>query len=94
MREAGRFAPDAIVLDHHLPDMDGFDCLRGLRRQRPSAWPGVLLFTADWEIADQAASIRALGAMFISKLSDLEEVERLIASLLGMRSTLGPLPVG
>jgi hypothetical protein len=36
----------------------------------------VLLFTADWDVADEADRIASLHVMFASKLCDLEEVAR------------------
>lgn len=89
LREAERRGLDAIVLDHHLPDMTGLEFLHHLRERKREGSPAVLLFTADWDVADQAEDITGLGAMFASKLCDLDEVERLVASLLVARSAFG-----
>jgi DNA-binding response OmpR family regulator len=86
--EVRRGRPDVVVLDHHLPDMDGFEWLRQFRRQRPDDRTGVLLFTADWEVEDRSQEFTALGAMLASKLCDVEEVLRLVDSLTTMRATL------
>src|SRR5262249_52807247 len=88
--EALRSSFDAIVLDYHLPDMSGADCVRRLRADGRPTTPGVLLFTADWEIEDEARTLAPLGGMFASKLGDLGEVDRLVGSLVAIRSTLDP----
>jgi AraC-like DNA-binding protein len=77
--------PSVIVLDFHLPDMDGLDCLRKLRRCRPGPRPPVALYTADWDVEECAEQAHALGAMILSKLSDMDEVKRVVASLCAMQ---------
>jgi AraC-like DNA-binding protein/CheY-like chemotaxis protein len=78
-------AVHAIVVDYHLPDTDGIEWLRKVRRLRPSLGASALIFTADWELADRIEEMRALGAFFVSKLCDLNELERLVASLCWMQ---------
>ena len=70
-----------MVLDVHLPDINGFTCLRELRRRCPGDRPAVLLFSADLDVEEQSDDARTLGAAVVSKLCDLEELERVIASL-------------
>lgn len=79
LRQAARLEPQAILLDYHLPDIDGLTCLRALRRQNVSTRPTVVLFTADWELELESREVQALGAKLASKLCDLEEVQRLLA---------------
>jgi len=81
--EARQAAPRVVVLDYNLPDMDGLDWLRSFRSQTVGVNPSVLLFTADWEVVERSEEIRSLGATFVSKLCDIEELERLIASPCG-----------
>lgn len=52
-------APDAVVLDLDMPDMDGIEALQRIRAR----WPGlpVLIFTAA-DDPDLAAELKALGA--------------------------------
>lgn len=75
---------DVVVLDFHLIDMDGLDCLRALRRRQHGLRPAVVLFTADWEVEDHAGEAHVLGATIVSKLCDFAEFERLLASLCAM----------
>jgi AraC-like DNA-binding protein/CheY-like chemotaxis protein len=80
LREAQRAKPVAVLLDYHLPDIDGLECLRRLRRQSVRA--AVIVFTADWEIESHADEFRRLGATFLSKLCDLDEIQSTIAGQL------------
>lgn len=73
--------PDVIVLDFHLPDMDGFEYLRALRRRRASLLPPVVVLTADWELEDEAALARSLGATIVPKTTQLIDIKTTLASL-------------
>lgn len=75
---AARFGPQSILLDYHLPDIDGLACLRLLRQNKQRA--KVVLFTADWETNVDGMELRALNATLASKLCGLEDVERLVAA--------------
>jgi CheY-like chemotaxis protein len=37
-----------MIVDYHLPDMDGLALLRAFRRREHLAETPVLVFTADW----------------------------------------------
>lgn len=80
---------DAVVLDYHLPDMSGMDWLRTLRQRQPAPNPPVVIFTADWGVEDDRSVAGALGAIVMSKLVDLTEVERVLASLCAMKGSSG-----
>jgi AraC-like DNA-binding protein/CheY-like chemotaxis protein len=84
LRELVGRAVRAILVDYHLPDMDGVEWLRALRRQQPTISTHALIFTADWELADRTDEIRELGAVYVSKLCDLDELTRLVTSLCEM----------
>lgn len=89
LRQAQITKADCVVVDHHLPDMTGLQCLRRLRDTIDNAQSAVLLFTADWDVEEEAETIAGLGAMFASKLCDLDELQRLIRALLAMRASFG-----
>jgi two-component system, chemotaxis family, chemotaxis protein CheY len=78
--EAERLEPDVVLLDYHLPDMDGLEWLRQLRRRPSTRPPAVVIFTADWEVEHAAAEIHTLGGTIASKLCDLDEIVMLIAA--------------
>ena len=54
-----RFRPDLVLLDLHMPGMDGFEVLAGLRDRGLAVPLPVLMLTAD---ADSAVHLRVLEA--------------------------------
>jgi AraC-like DNA-binding protein/CheY-like chemotaxis protein len=77
---ASRMAPRTVVLDYHLPDMDGLTWLRALRQRERESRARVLLFTADWDVVEHAEEIEVLGATYVSKLCDIDELVQLIGA--------------
>jgi AraC-like DNA-binding protein/CheY-like chemotaxis protein len=80
LHEAARVSPSAILLDYHLPDIDGLTCLRALRQDAAVTDASVVLFTADWDLPVTDRELKELGAKLASKLCDLEEVRDLLAN--------------
>ncbi|WP_406102456.1 response regulator transcription factor [Streptomyces sp. NBC_01003] len=79
--EAARdFRPDAVVLDWMLPDLDGLQVLRGLRRDEPRVC--VLFLTARDAVEDRIAGITAGGDDYVTKPYSLEEVLARLRGLL------------
>jgi two-component system, NarL family, response regulator LiaR len=52
-------SPDLVLVDVHIPDLDGFGCLDRLRRQHPDV--KVILFASAWNI-DELQRARGCGA--------------------------------
>jgi CheY-like chemotaxis protein/AraC-like DNA-binding protein len=73
-------APDVILLDDCLPDTDGLTFLRTLRRLKRTE-PGVVLFTADWDIAGRQDELRSLGATVFLKPCELDDIARALEDL-------------
>jgi AraC-like DNA-binding protein/CheY-like chemotaxis protein len=86
-----RAMPDVALLDFHLGDMDGLECLREIRRRRADLRPPAVIFSGDWEIDEHAREIRTLGGCILSKLCDLEQLERTIESMRLLGETLRPM---
>ncbi|MBV2353370.1 response regulator transcription factor [Streptomyces sp. J2-1] len=79
--EAARaFRPDAVVLDWMLPDLDGLQVLRSLRREAPRVC--VLFLTARDAVEDRIAGITAGGDDYVTKPYSLEEVLARLRGLL------------
>ena len=76
---ARTFAPDVIVLDIMLPDLDGLQVLRRLR-EAGSEVP-ILFLTAKDAVADRVAGLTAGGDDYVTKPFSLDEV---IARLRGL----------
>ncbi|GAQ60440.1 response regulator transcription factor [Streptomyces scabiei] len=74
------FRPDAVVLDWMLPDLDGLQVLRALRREMPEVC--VLFLTARDAVEDRIAGITAGGDDYVTKPYSLEEVLARLRGLL------------
>ncbi len=76
-----RESPDLVLLDIHLPEVDGFEIYRHLRQfQKAAAIPAIFLT----EITQREARLKGLelGAVdFISKPFDLQELALRIANI-------------
>jgi two-component system OmpR family response regulator len=66
------FSPDAVVLDMMLPDLDGLEVLRRLRRDGTDV--PVLFLTAKDSVEDRVAGLTAGGDDYVTKPFSLEEV--------------------
>ncbi|MFH7598958.1 response regulator transcription factor [Streptomyces racemochromogenes] len=80
------FRPDAVVLDRMLPDTDGLQVLRALRRDAPRV--GVLFLTARDAVEDRIAGITAGGDDYVTKPYSLEEVLARLRGLLRRTGTV------
>lgn len=59
LKEARKQKPDLILLDIHLPDMDGYEVLRRLRGEAETADTSVVAITAEREADDIERGLRA-----------------------------------
>ncbi len=69
-----RFQPDIILLDVRLPDTDGFEVCRRLKRDEELRNIPVLFMTGVSELDGKLEGFRAGGADYITKPFQLEEV--------------------
>jgi AraC-like DNA-binding protein/CheY-like chemotaxis protein len=81
LRSAKDASPDVILVDYRLGDMDGLEFLRLLHPRIGDPVPALALFTADWDLFEQADDVNTLGATIVSKLCDLHQLQRVIVSL-------------
>jgi CheY-like chemotaxis protein len=79
--------PSVVILDLHLPDGTGLECLRRLR-----AWPRhrnlpVAILTGDYFLDDHVAGeLKALGARVFFKPVWEDDLLRIVGQLLGPTS--------
>lgn len=81
LRATIRARPDVLLLDLHLPGIDGLECLRRVRQHPNLRQPAVALMTADWEVYEHAAELEAMNATIVPKPCFLEDVGTLVTSL-------------
>ncbi len=75
--------PDLVILDVNLPDLDGIECCRRLRRLDPHV---PVLFLTAATAARRAEAMAAGGNGFLQKPFEIEELLETIARLLAERS--------
>ncbi|HEX8912886.1 MAG TPA: response regulator [Humisphaera sp.] len=72
-------APHCVILDYHMPEMDGMAVLRAIRAERRYDQVHVVLFTADDRPELRAAAAAAGADAFVRKGSlDFAELERVV----------------
>ncbi|MFF7557224.1 response regulator transcription factor [Streptomyces olivaceus] len=77
--------PDLVVLDVMLPDFDGFEVARRLRRDRPASLAGpppVLFLTARDAAEDRISGLSVGGDDYVTKPFNLEELILRIRAIL------------
>ncbi len=79
------FAPDAMVLDVMMPDLDGLQVLRRLRAAGSDV--PVLFLTAKDAVGDRIAGLTAGGDDYVTKPFSLEEVVARLRALLRRAGT-------
>jgi two-component system OmpR family response regulator len=85
---AARFAPDLIVLDWMLPDVEGIEVGRRLRERGDQA--AILFLTAKDAVENKVEALRAGGDDYVTKPFSLAEVVARVHAIL--RRTGGELP--
>lgn len=81
--EARRIQPDLIILDIHMPGLDGFGVIETLRREDAFAATPIIALTASAMMGDRERAMSAGFTGYITKPISLgalrAEVERLLA---------------
>jgi CheY-like chemotaxis protein len=82
LAEASIHTPDAILLDLHLPLVDGLECLRRLRAAPLNLAMPVAILTGDYFIEDAVADeLQALGARIHFKPVWEDDLHRIVGQL-------------
>ena len=86
LAEIQRTVPSAVLLDLHLPMMDGLQFLRQLRADAPAARMPIALVTGDYFLEEEMAQeVRALGARVHFKPLWDDDLLKLVADLLNTK---------
>lgn len=91
-RRAGQLQPDVILLDNHLPGVNGVDALVGLLEVAPEA--RVLMLTVSEDGADLAAALRGGARGYLLKTVDHEALATAIERTMRGESTVSPEMTG
>jgi CheY-like chemotaxis protein len=86
LERAARHAPDLILLDVMMPDMDGHEVLRRLRAASPAGHPAVIFISGLDRPQDQANGLNMGAADYISKPFNAAVVKARVALHLQMAS--------
>jgi two-component system, NtrC family, sensor kinase len=86
--DAARFAPpDLILLDIHMPEMDGFEVCRRLKQEETLKEIPVLFISALTETKDKVHAFDSGGVDYITKPFQVEEVLARVRTHLELRRT-------
>ncbi|OGO37159.1 MAG: hypothetical protein A2W35_00040 [Chloroflexi bacterium RBG_16_57_11] len=77
--------PDLIVLDVMMPNMDGFEVARSLRRHPETALIPILMFTAKTQTEDKVAGYEAGVDIYLTKPAHPVELQANIRTLLAQK---------
>jgi len=90
LHKASGFKPDLIVLDVVMPDLDGYEVARRLRKDPGSALIPIIMLTTKGGIADKVTAFQAGADDYLTKPFDPVELEvRVKAHLARTRAALG-----
>lgn len=91
-RRAQSLQPDVILLDNHLPGVNGIDALAGLREVAPQA--KVMMLTVSEDEQDLAAALRGGARGYLLKTVDHEVLCSAIERTMRGESTVSPEMTG
>jgi two-component system, NarL family, nitrate/nitrite response regulator NarL len=91
-RRAAALQPDVILLDNHLPGVNGVDALAGLREVAPLA--RVLMLTVSEDERDLAAALRGGAHGYLLKTADSDLLASAIERAVRGESTISPEMTG
>jgi DNA-binding response OmpR family regulator len=82
LSQASHERPDLVLLDIMMPDMDGYQVTRLLRRDPPTAQTPILMFTAKGQVDDKVAGYEAGVDDYLTKpVHPVELVARIKSQL-------------
>ena len=82
---------DAVILDVGLPDVDGFDVCRQLRKRE--RWVPILMLNARESVPDRVRGLDAGADDYVSKPFDIEELRSRVRALVRRRLSERPAVV-
>ena len=74
--------PDVILLDLMMPDMDGYEVARRLRKNEPTKSTPILMFTARSQLDDKVAGFEVGADDYLTKPTHPSELQAHVRALL------------
>ena len=93
IKEARKHKPDLILLDIHLPDMDGYEVLKRLRGETATANTSVVAITGDRDADDIQRGLRAGFNDYLTKPIQGEALLRAVEAKLPRAQTPAQIPM-
>lgn len=88
LRKAEELRPDIILLDNHLPGVNGVDALPALREAAPDA--RILMLTVSEDESDLASALRGGAAGYLLKTTEGEALTAAIDRAIQGESVIAP----
>lgn len=88
LRGAGRYAPNVILLDNHLPGVRGVDGIAALKEAYPGAH--ILMLTVSENEEDLTAAMRAGADGYLLKTVESDQLCGSIVRVMGGESVISP----
>jgi DNA-binding NarL/FixJ family response regulator len=85
---AGSLAPDVVLMDLQMPDLDGIEATRRISRSAPA--PAVVVLTMFEDDDSVFAAMRAGARGYLLKGADQEEIVRAIRAAAAGEAIFGP----
>lgn len=82
VERAGREQPDAIILDGSMPEMDGFEALKHIRRNRTTARTPVIMLTMRVREGDVLTGFRYGAQQYLTKPVSADEIANALKEVL------------
>lgn len=79
--------PDLIVLDVMMPDLDGYEVVRQLRKEKETSSVPIIMFTAKSQVEDKVAGLEAGADDYLTKPVHPAELVAKIKALLSRGKT-------
>jgi len=79
--------PDIILLDVMMPDMDGYEVTRRLRKNPTTQYTPILMFTAKTQLDDKVAGFEVGADDYLTKPTHPTELQAHVRALLGRAGT-------
>ncbi len=86
----GALAPDVILMDLRMPDLDGIEATRRINRLAPAPVPAVVVLTMFDDDESVFTAMRAGARGYLLKGADQDEIVRAIRAVAAGEAIFGP----